>query len=316
MNQNTPLQSAKRTKKDEFYTQLADIENELWHYRPHFAGKVVYCNCDDPTASNFYRYFQLNFDYLGLKELVTTCYQSQQHDLFSQHDSESSVGVRYTAAGATPFQLRGDGDFRSPECIDLLKTADIVVTNPPFSLFRQYVAQLIEHGKQFLIIGHQNAITYKDVFPLIRDGKLWLGRGFHRNCAHFIAPAYQDYATDVDHREGMIRVSGVMWFTNLDHPKRHEPMVLYRKYTPDQYPKYDNYDAINVDRTNDIPYDYDGAMGVPITYLHKHSPDQFEIVGMDHEVITGYRGPESSRFYVQGNRKYARVVIRRKGRST
>ena len=316
MSGNRQLYAANRAKRDEFYTQLSDIEKELRHYRHHFAGKVVYCNCDDPTVSNFYRYFRLNFQKLRLKELVTTCYQSQQCDPFSRHDQKSSVGVRYTDAGEAPFQLRGDGDFRSQECIDLLKAADIVVTNPPFSLFREYVAQLVEHRKQFLIIGHQNAITYKEIFPLIRDGQLWLGRGFNRNAAHFIAPAYEDYATDQDHREGMIRVSGVFWYTNLDHAKRHEELILYRKYTPDDYPKYDNYDAINVDRTADIPADYDGAMGVPITFLDKHNPDQFEIVGMDHEVITGYRGPMAGRFYVQGDRKYARVVIRRIGPST
>jgi hypothetical protein len=313
MSGNRPLHAARRTKKDEFYTQLSDIEKELRHYRQHFAGKVVYCNCDDPTNSNFYRYFQLNFDRLRLKELVTTCYQSQQYDAFSQHDQESSVGVRYTGAGEMPFQLREDGDFRSQECIDLLKAADIVVTNPPFSLFREYVAQLVEHGKQFLIIGHQNAITYKTVFPLIQNNQLWLGRGFKRNCAHFVAPAYEDYATDEDHREGMIRVSGVMWFTNLDHAKRHERMILYRKYTPDDYPKYDNYDVINVNRTADIPADYGGVMGVPITFLDKHNPDQFEIVGLansarwiGHECFT----------VINGKRIYNRILIRPRGSST
>ena len=317
MSGNRPLHAAKRTKKDEFYTQLSDIEKELRHYRQHFAGKVVYCNCDDPTVSNFYRYFRLNFGKLRLKELVTTCYQSQQYDAFSQHDQESSVGVRFTSAGEMPFHLREDGDFRSQECIDLLKAADIVVTNPPFSLFREHVAQLVDHGKQFLIIGHQNAITYKDVFPLIQNNQLWLGRGFKRNCAHFIASAYEDYASDEDHREGMIRVSGVMWFTNLDHAKRHEELILYRKYTPRDYPKYDNYDAINVNRTADIPLDYDGAMGVPITFLDKHNPNQFELLGATESEGKGFSNglwfPESgiAQPVIQDKRIYKRLFIRR-----
>lgn len=288
MSKNGTLHRARRGKYDEFYTQLSDIENELRHYKRHFRGKTVYCNCDDPRVSNFFHYFAYNFAQLGLKRLVTTCYKNQNPDLFSRHDAERAIKLEYDGhregenvpkvedIGLT--QLVGDGDFRSGECIEMLKEADIVVTNPPFSLFREYVAQLIEHDKKFLIIGHQHAITYKDIFPLIRDNKLWLGRGFRGGASHFFS-SYTDYATASDHREGMIRVSGVMWFTNLDHAKRHEDLILYKRYTPKEYPKYDNYDAINVNRTADIPEDYDGVMGVPITFLDKHNPDQFEILG-------------------------------------
>ncbi|MBX7156153.1 MAG: adenine-specific methyltransferase EcoRI family protein [Bacteriodetes bacterium] len=287
---NKNLHSAKTSKKDEFYTQLADIEKELSHYKAHFKDKVVLCNCDDPRVSNFFDYFSKNFEALGLKKLITTCYKNQDMDLFSQHDKEQAIYLEYEGdknGDKVPNpeeigikHLKGDGDFRSKECIELLKHADIVVTNPPFSLFREYVAQLIEYDKKFVIIGHQNAITYKEIFKLIKENKIWLGYGFNRNCAHFMNRHYEDYATDADHKEGMIRVSGVVWYTNLDIAKRHEDLILHKKYTPEEYPVYDNYDAINVDKTNDIPKDYNGAMGVPITFLDKYNPDQFEIIGL------------------------------------
>ena len=284
------LKAAKTNKKDEFYTQLSDIEKELKHYKKHFKGKVVLCNCDDPFISNFFNYFALNFEKLGLKKLITTCYKSQAMDLFSQNDSEQAIYLEYTGdknGNSVPDPeeigikyLQGDGDFRSRECIELLKEADIVVTNPPFSLFREYVAQLIKYDKKFVLIGHQNAIGYKDIFKLIKSNQMWLGNGFNRNCAHFINAHYEDYASDADHKTGMIRVSGVQWFTNLDIAKRHETMVLYKAYDPSEYKKYENYDAINIDKTQDIPMDYDGDMGVPITFLNKYNPDQFEIVGL------------------------------------
>lgn len=285
---NKNLNKAKEAKKDEFYTQLEDINNELRHYREHFRGKTVLCNCDDPRVSNFFTYFAYNFEFLGLKRLITTCYKNQDSDLFSQNSSEKAVYLIYDGdkngnripdpeeIGVKP--LKGDGDFRSAECIELLKQADIVVTNPPFSLFREYVAQLIEYNKKFLIIGHQNAITYKEIFPLIKENKLWLGYGFKGGAGHFISN-YEDKATAGNHKEGMIRVSGVTWFTNLETQKRHEDLILYKKYTPEEYPKYDNYNAINVNKVADIPYDYDGVMGVPITFLDKYNPTQFEIVG-------------------------------------
>jgi len=289
-NENSGLHSAKRNKKDEFYTQIVDIERELRHYRSHLKGKVVYCNCDDPYISAFFEYFTKNFEFFGLKKLITTCYKSQRMDLFSQNDSEQAIRLDYSGGALNSLptpddigvtQLEGDGDFRSQECIDILKEADVIVTNPPFSLFGDYVTQLAEFDKNFIIIGHQNAITYRQVFPLIRENRMWLGYGFKRNMAHFIAPHYEDTASDADHKEGMIRVSGVAWFTNLDHNKRHEEMILVKKYHGNEaaYPTYDNYNAIEVGRTQDIPNDYSEAMGVPITFLGKYNPDQFEIIG-------------------------------------
>lgn len=287
---NKNLHKAKDSKKDEFYTQLCDIELELKNYKNHFKDKVVYCNCDDPRISNFFHYFSHNFEKLGLKKLIATCYKSQNMNLFSQNNSEQAIYLEYEGdknGNNLPDKneiavkhLKGDGDFRSDECIELLKQADIVVTNPPFSLFRQYIAQLVEFDKKFLIVGHQNAITYKEIFRLIKDDKIWLGYGFKGGAAYFINQHYQDYATAGDHRDGMIRVSGVVWFTNLEIKKRHEDLILYKKYIPEEYPKYDNYDAINVDKTKDIPADYAGAMGVPITFLDKYNPAQFEIIGL------------------------------------
>ncbi|HMN04170.1 MAG TPA: adenine-specific methyltransferase EcoRI family protein [Flavobacteriales bacterium] len=326
-NENTGLHAAKRNKKDEFYTQLVDIERELRHYRDHFKGKVVYCNCDDPYISAFFEYFTKNFEFLGLKKLITTCYRSQRMDLFSQNDSEEAIKLEYTGGAPnslpTPddigvVPLEGDGDFRSQECMDILKEADIVVTNPPFSLFSEYVAQLADSGKGFIIIGHQNAITYKNVFPLIKDNRLWLGYGFKRNMAHFVAPHYEDTASDADHREGMIRVSGVLWYTNLDHSKRHEEMILVQRYrdNEDAYPRYDNYDAIEVSRTQDIPCDYDGAMGVPITFLTKYNPEQFEIIGATESEGQGFSfglwRPEVgvAQACINGARVYKRLFIR------
>lgn len=317
---NKTLQQAAKNKKDEFYTQLVDIENELRHYRGHFRGKTVLCNCDDPRISNFFTYFANNFEALGLKRLITTCYKNQECDLFSQNKSERAIWLEYLGdrnGNRVPdpeeigiHQFQGDGDFRSKECIELLKQADIVCTNPPFSLFREYVAQLMEYQKKFVIIGHQNAITYKEIFPLIKDNKIWLGYGFKGGAGHFINLHYEDYAHASDHKEGMIRVSGVTWFTNLEIKKRHEDLILYRHYTPEDYPKYDNYDAINVDKTADIPMDYDGVMGVPITFLDKYNPEQFEILAQ----MANTKVDENNFGYpfINGERKYARILIRRR----
>ncbi|MEG1589141.1 MAG: adenine-specific methyltransferase EcoRI family protein, partial [Mucinivorans sp.] len=258
---NSNLHTAKNAKKDEFYTQLTDIERELMHYKEHFRDKVVLCNCDDPRVSNFFHFFSYNFEFLGLKKLITTCYKSQNMELFSENNCEKAIYLEYNGdrnGNNVPDPeeigikyLQGDGDFRSRECIALLKEADIVVTNPPFSLFREYVAQLIEYDKKFVIIGHQNAITYKEIFRLIKDNKMWLGYGFNGGAAHFINNHYEDYASAGNHKEGMIRVSGVVWFTNLEIQKRHEDLILYKTYdgSEDGYPTYDNYDAINVDKT-------------------------------------------------------------------
>jgi len=284
------LDNAKKRKADEFYTQLSDIEREVKHYKQHLNNKIIYCNCDDPRISNFFHFFSYNFEKLGLKKLITTCYKNQNIDLFSQNDCEQAVYLEYegdkNGNNVPDFHeigiktLNGDGDFRSAECIELLKKSDIVVTNPPFSLFREYVSQLIEFKKKFIIIGHQNAISYKEIFKLIKENKMWLGFGFKGGAAHFINEHYKDYAIATDHKEGMIRVSGVVWFTNLDFSKRHEDLILYKKYTPKEYPKYVNFNAINIDKTKDIPVDYKGMMGVPITFLDKYNPDQFEIVAL------------------------------------
>jgi len=291
---NVGLNAAAAAKKDEFYTQLPDIEKEMAHYRDHFRGKVVYCNCDDPTVSNFFKYFSLKFSDLGLRKLITTCYKNQRRDLVSRHDDEQAIMLEYDGfregdrvpnvedIGAT--HLEGDGDFRSQECIDILKQVDVVVTNPPFSLFREYVAQLVQYGKKFLIVGSQNAITYKEIFPLIKDNRIWLGPSITSGDREFGVPDHYPL-TAATHRidengNKFIRVKGVRWFTNLDHKKRHEELILYRKFTPEDCPAYDNYDAIEVSKTKDIPMDYAGAMGVPITFLDKYNPDQFEILGI------------------------------------
>jgi hypothetical protein len=305
---NKNLNAAKTAKKDEFYTEMPDIERELQHYWPHFRGKVVFCNCDDPYESNFFKYFALHFNHLGLKKLICTCYNGspvQGNELVIDFGdfSDAPKKVAYKVVITEVKDLNGDGavnlsdvryllqndknvisilktgDFRDPECIELLKEADIVVTNPPFSLFREYIAQLMEYKKRFLIVGHQNAIHYKEIFPWIKNGKVWLGYGFKGAAAHFFSP-YEDIATSGDHKKNMIRVSGVTWFTNIDHNKRHEEIDLVCHYTPEEYPTYVNYDAIEVCKVQDIPCDYGGAMGVPTTFLDKYNPEQFEIIGL------------------------------------
>ena len=324
MTKNANLHAAQRAKKDEFYTQLNDIENELRHYKSHFRNKVVYCNCDDPRVSNFFRYFSLKFEHLRLKKLITTCYKSQEMDLFSRHDVERAITLEYEGdedgnRRADPDEievthLKGDGDFRSAECIELLKQADIVCTNPPFSLFREFLAQLIKYEKKFLIIGHQNAITYKEIFPLIKENRIWLGYGFKGGAGHFIS-RYEDYATAEDRKDGMIRVSGVHWFTNLHHHKRHEELILHKEYSPEEYPEYDNYDAIEVSKTREIPKDYNGVMGVPITFLDKYNPDQFEILGATESEGKGFSSglwdfrSKVAQATINGRRVYKRLFI-------
>ena len=312
---NKDLNAAAQAKKDEFYTQLTDIEKEMRYYRKHFAGKTVLCNCDDPFESNFFKYFVLNFNRLGLKKLIATCYTgspiaNQQLSIFDiLGASEGTENKPYKAVvtkvydttgdGAVDMldvaelfksgeneltELEGNGDFRSSECLALLDEADIVVTNPPFSLFREYVAVLMDHQKSFIIIGNINAATYKETFPLIQDNKMWLGASIHSGDRAFYVP--DDYpltaaGCGVDEATGrkFIRVKGVRWYTNLDHKQRHEELILVRRYDPEKYPRFDNYDAINVNVTADIPCNYSGMMGVPITFLDKYCPEQFEIVG-------------------------------------
>ncbi len=322
---NKNLNQAKNAKKDEFYTQLVDIENELKHYKSHFKDKVVLCNCDDPRVSNFFHYFSYNFEQLGLKKLITTCYKNQQRDLFSQNDCEKAIWLEYKGdkngnrvpdpeeIGINYF--KGDGDFRSSECIELLKQADIVVTNPPFSLFREYVAQLMKYEKKFIIIGNVNAVSYKETFQLIKDNRLWLGASIHSGDREFGVP--QDYPLNAagyrqdENGNKFIRVKGVRWFTNLDYKERHENLILYKTYNSNDYPKYDNYNAINVDKTSEIPMDYDGVMGVPITFLDKYNPEQFEIVGNELDLNI-----EKGRGYIRGKRMYSRIFIRHRQNTT
>lgn len=330
MAKNQGLGKARAGKNDEFYTQLSDIESELKHYKAHFKDKVVLCNCDDPRVSNFTRYFILNFRALGLKKLITTCYKNQDTNLFSTGSSEKAVYMEYTgttAANAIPTpeeigikELNGDGSFDSPECIELLKEADIVVTNPPFSLFKEYVALLIKHSKKFIIIGNVNALTYREIFPLIANNQMWLGASIHSGDRKFNVP--DDYpleaagcGIDTDGKR-YIRVKGVRWFTNLDYKERHEDLILFRSYNPEEYPTFDNYDAINVDKTTDIPCDYDGVMGVPITFMDKYNPDQFTILGLAAGNIRGLAGIPSKIGkdgpYIGGKLKYGRIFIKRK----
>ena len=314
---NRNLHKANIAKKDEFYTQLPDIERELGHYKDHFKSKVVFCNCDDPRVSNFFHYFSYNFEKLGLKKLITTCYKNQNMNLFSRNGCEKAIYLEYTGdKNRTPDPeeidikyLKGDGDFRSKECIELLRQADIIVTNPPFSLFREYVPQLMEYDKEFLIIGNQNAITYKEIFKLIKENKIWLGHSIHSGDREFGVP--KDYPLNAagsridENGNKFIRVKGVRWFTNLDYKERYEDLILYKRYNENEYPKYDNYDAINVDKTKDIPMDYKGAMGVPITFMDKYNPDQFEIIGNEYDLNI-----EKGRGYINGERKYGRIFIK------
>jgi hypothetical protein len=312
----TSLHTARQQKKDEFYTQLVDIENELKHYKDQFRGKVVFCNCDDPKESNFVKYFSMKFEELGLKKLIATHYK--EAGLFSKEPpykleyTGDKNGNRMPDSKEFITLMISDGDFRNQECIELLKEADIIVTNPPFSLFREYVAQLMEYDKKFLILGNQNAITYKETFILAQENKLWLGYD-NGGTKWFEVPADYEIQTEsrIKYENGVkfFSMGSVMWFTNLDTTKRHQKLLLYKKYSPDEYPKYDNYDVINVDKTADIPIDYKGIMGVPITFLDKYSPEQFDIVGIANSARwIGYE----CFTVIQGRKIYNRILIKRK----
>jgi hypothetical protein len=341
------LNKAKKNKSDEFYTQRPDIEAELRHYKEQLKGKVVFCNCDDPYESNFFKYFSMNFNYLGLKKMIATCYTGssiagKQLPLFEigsltrqNIDPKHPYKVEITevkdenADGAIDLTdveyllknrnnvltlLDGDGDFRSPECIELLKEADVVVTNPPFSLFREYVAQLMEYDKKFLILGDQNSIAYKDVFKFIKGNNIWLGYN-NGGIKWFQVPMDYDITTEARKKfvEGkqFFSMGRIFWYTNLDTIKRHELLTLYKNYSPEEYPRYDNYDAINVDKVTNIPLDYDGYMGVPITFVDKYNPKQFEIIGQTGVDIVLKKG----RPYINGKRMYTRLIIQRKANS-
>ena len=357
MSKNSDLSKANKNKNDEFYTSLTDIEKEIKYYKDYFKDKIVFCNCDDPFESNFFKYFAMNFNYLGLKKLICTCYadspiageQLSLFDLNYEVKTKSSknaykiiitevndsngdgavdlADVEYLLKNQknTLTTLKGDGDFRSDECISLLKQADIVVTNPPFSLFREYVEQLIRYNKKFLIIGNQNAITYQEIFGLLKSNQIWLG--YKSGDMSFTVPSYYpEKATRfwIDENGQKWRSMGnICWFTNLDIAKRHEDLILYKHYTPEEYPKYDNYDAINVNKTADIPCDYDKYMGVPITFMDKYNPDQFSIICLaagntraseTKEVLNkiGYHPHNEDRGgcgVINGQRCYARIII-------
>ena len=347
---NNNLKKAKAGKNDEFYTQLTDIERELRFYKDHFKGKTVFCNCDDPRVSNFFHYFSYNFEYLGLKKLITTCYKNQNPDLFSTEDTEKSISIEYKRddnGNLMPYPefmksisqeamykgdknndripnpenigirlLKGDGDFRSKESIELLKQADIVVTNPPFSLFREYVAQLVEYDKKFLIIGNQNNLTYKEIFKLVKENKIWTGVD-NGGTKWFKVPDHYDIQTETriktENGQKYFSMGSVYWFTNLDNRKRHEEIMLFKTYygNENEYPTYDNYDAINVNKVADIPVDYKGLMGVPITFIDKYNPQQFEILGIDRVLVEEATG-KVTRFRIDGQEIYARIIIKNK----
>lgn len=311
---NNNLHKANINKNDEFYTSLTDIEKELRHYKEHFKNKIVFLNCDDPEESNFWKYFALNFKYLGLKKLIATHFQEKKPSYKLEKNNGDTIKTK----------LKQNGDFRSPECIDILKEADIVVTNPPFSLFREYVAQLIEYKKIFLIIGNQNALTNKDIFELIKKNKIWLGID-NGGTKWFNVPKHYDITTEsrkkIENGKKFFSMGTIVWLTNLDNKKRHEKIILYKKYNPKDYPAYKNYDAINIDKVKDIPSDYKGVMGVPLTFLDKYNPEQFEIIGQTHsgdkstEVEALRKDPKHRhRGIVEGEdkEKYVRILIKTK----
>jgi hypothetical protein len=347
---NAFLHAARRNKKDEFYTQLSDIEQELRNYRNHFKNKVVLCNCDDPFESDFFKYFVMNFRRLGIKKLIASCYagslvagqQISLFDLEGLSDEEASAKtpfkieiteipdangdgaidlsdveylLRHDANVLTP--LKGDGDFRSTECMELLEAADIVVTNPPFSQITDYLTLLIKSGKSFLVLGNVNQALYEEIFPFVMAGQMWLGV----NSGHFwfrvpenYEPKKTDYRQDLDGQKWR-RMGGICWFTNLDHSKRHESLILVEKYSPDRYPHYDNYDAIEVSRTVDIPQDWTGVMGVPVTFLDKFNPEQFSVVGCSYAYGRPVGWPPDTKMSgtIRGKQIYKRLLIRRIG---
>ena len=343
------LAQAKDAKKDEFYTQLSDIEKELRHYKPYFNDKVVFCNCDDPYESNFFKYFALNFNSIGLKKLIATCYNGSPVsgnelllDFGDTIDDPKKIAYKVEITEVTDANgdgainladvkyliqndknvisiLKGNGSFDSQECLDLLKDADIVATNPPFSLFREYVAQLMEYGKKFLIIGNTNALTYKEVFRMFQEDKIRTGyTNFNVGMFFYVPDSFEKFHHIEDGKK-IARVSTSCWYTNMPVAKHKEDLVLYKHYTPEEYPEYDNYKAINVNTYTDIPCNYDGVMGVPVTFLDKYNPEQFEIIGMSasagyHKDIVGipFLGEKDARPLIAGKNTYARILIRRK----
>lgn len=310
---NQTLQKAKKSKSDEFYTQYHDIESELKHYTKHFKGKVVYCNCDDPYKSNFFNFFVDNFHKLGLKKLIASCYKESVLDIFQEATIENGYYCEYLGTDDSKkievIQFHGDGDFRSPECVNLLKQSDIVVTNPPFSLFREFVAQVVRNDKKFLVIGNINAITYKEIFELIQHDKIWVGVNLGRGISGFIVPEHYDlYGTEVridDNGNRIVATNNCLWLTNLELSQRYQKLDLKKVYlgNEDNYPQYDNCNGINVNKTQDLPKDYTGLIGVPITFLHKYNPNQFEIVRFR-------KGDDGKDLSINGKCPYFRILIR------
>ena len=315
---NKNLRKASTAKSDEFYTQLSYIEKELGHYKNHFKNKIIFCNCDDPEESNFWNYFALNFEHLGLKKLISTHFENEKPSYKLEIVKDVNKDGKINKSDTIKTPLKQNGDFRSPECVEILKEADVVVTNPPFSLFREYVAQLMEHNKKFIIIGNLNAITYKEIFKLIKENKIWVGATLDgRNIWFRIPDSYEKYHK-IENGIKYAFVASTIWFTNLDYKKRHEDLILYKPYygNEKEYPKYDHYDAINVNKTKDIPLDYEGAVGVPITFLNKYNPKQFEILdGLNrYSILHGPTEETRGKYLAQVNGKpcYVRVVIRNK----
>lgn len=317
MAKNANLHAAKTAKNDEFYTQLTDIEKEMAHYKDFFKGKVVYCNCDDARESNFFKYFSLNFEHLGLKKLICTGYKADGKGVVLTYEGDKNGNRKVDDEEIVVTELNGNGDFRSEECIEFLKESDVVVTNPPFSLFREYAAQLMEYGKKFIIIGNMNAITYKEIFPYIKSNELWLGASGFKDMAFKVPSDYEEktcrFWIDKNGQHWRSLGNGC-WYTNVPHAKRNTPIDLFKKYNAEEYPKYDNYDAIEVSRVENVPTDYDGVMGVPITFLDKYCPTQFEIVGL----MSGAKGKGltngndgRAKFYINGKGVYARILIKR-----
>lgn len=321
MAKNGNLHQAKSAKNDEFYTQLSDIEKEMSYYKDFFKGKVVYCNCDDARESNFFKYFSMNFEHLGLKKLITTGYKADGKGVILTYEGDKNGNRKVDDEEIKVTELKGDGDFRSDECIEFLKEADVVVTNPPFSLFREYVKQLMDYGKKFIIVGNMNAITYKEIFPYVKENKLWWGASITSGDRKFYVPdnyPLEAAGCGID-EEGrrFIRVKGVRWWTNLANKKRNTPLDLYKRYS-DEYPKYDNYDAIEVSKTCDIPMNYDGVMGVPITFFDKYCPKQFEIVDARDFAYNDKQKNKSTYLIkdadsaINGKPTYARICIRKR----
>ena len=311
MAKNSNLHAAKVAKNDEFYTMLTDIEKEMSHYKDFFKGKVVYCNCDDARESNFFKYFSKNFEFLGLKKLITTGYKAEGKGVVLIYEGDKNGNRKVEDDEIVVRQLEGSGDFRSEECIEFLKEADVVVTNPPFSLFREYVKQLMDYGKKFILIGNMNAITYKEIFPYIKNNELWLGESGIKDMSFKVPSYYEEKSCRfwIDENGQHWRSLGnACWYTNVEHTKRHTPIDLYKRYS-NEYKHYDNYDAIECGKVCEIPIDYNGVIGVPITFLDKYCPEQFEIVGLDRYVEDNPH--YGHRFTINGKETYARILIKK-----